>query len=137
MYVRVDVPSDGSCMFHAVALATSTTGTTLRHTVCDFIRTKHAHSLSGLPLSQWIRESEGMSTADYAAQLSKPSTWGGAIELACLSIVLQRCIAVYVMGEAGSAKRIACFGDTLGRPIFILYTGSHYMGLRHGRYNTV
>lgn len=134
MYVRVDVPGDGSCMFHAVAFGLRdnskginghVSGHALRTRVVQMLDTDT--QISGLPIRQWIEESETISASEYANRMK--TAWGGAIELACLSHLVKRCIAVYAM-TGSSARKIASFGEELGDPIFILYTGSHYMALK-------
>jgi hypothetical protein len=126
MYVRVDVPGDNTCLFHAVGHHAKRNGHELRQAVCSFLEQNAATQISGLTLEQWVQYEKHMNMKEYVASIRKGS-WGGAIELQCLAQMLSRCIVVYVMVGSTSARKIATFGT--GGLCPILFTGNHYMAL--------
>ena len=69
--VAEDVPGDGTCMFHALALPLKTTGETLRDLVSKFIEFNHGTIMHGSPISDWILWDTELDAATYAKKLKK------------------------------------------------------------------
>ena len=79
-------PRDGDCLFHSLADQMSLVNKSSPKTVRDLrdelgrfmVTNPHLH-VAGEPLSYWVGHSEGLSVADYAAQVHRLGVWGGAL----------------------------------------------------------
>ena len=134
--VAEDVPGDGTCMFHSLALPLNTTGEVLRDLVSNFIEKHHDVQMHGSAISDWIKWDTGLDALVYASKMRK-RMWGGALEMTILSSILSVPIFVY------SPKSGMCVRITEVRPdvsiasqkapvpyLCLLYVGSsHYMCL--------
>jgi hypothetical protein len=95
-------PRDGDCLFHSLAdqmsLVNKSSPKTVRHLRDELgrfmVTNPHLH-VAGEPLSYWVGHSEGLSVADYAAQVHRLGVWGGALEMAAVSHMYHCCIYVY------------------------------------------
>jgi hypothetical protein len=129
-----DVPGDGNCLFHSVALSINSNATELRKAVVDWMLVPD-QMLHGEKVSEWIQWNGNQNLQQYTQTMSRNGTWGGGIELAVLASILQKPILVYAKDT--EAKRIAEFLpdvkdiDIKTLPtICILYVGrAHYMNL--------
>jgi hypothetical protein len=135
--VAEDVPGDGTCMFHSLALPLQTSGEALRDMVSNFIERHHDMKMHDTLISDWILWDTGMSPSVYVDKMRK-KMWGGALEMTIISSILQTPIFVY------SPKSGMCVRITEVRPdstlasakqsvpyLCLLYVGSsHYMCLR-------
>eukprot|EP01034_Spumella_vulgaris_P024437 gene24437-30783_t len=125
-------PGDGSCLFHSMSygLKSGATATALRSEICRFIQSNPQLSISDTPLQDWVKwDSNGSSVTEYARTMSRGS-WGGGIEMACMS-QLKNC-NVHVYERYGSGfKRISAFDHPVSpesKPVIrVLYGGGvHY-----------
>ena len=107
-------PGDGSCLFHSISGGVNEpalNARTLRAKVCDFIVQNSDCTIAGNPLKDWIAwESAGASVEQYAERMADNLTWGGGIEMACISIMLNVNVHVWEKdGKRGGYERISCF----------------------------
>lgn len=133
-----DVPGAGNCLFEAVGRSINMDATQLRNQVVQFIQQPN-QTLYKEPLDTWIKNSDipCKNIQEYIDYIEKQGTWGGGMELAILSTLLQRPILVFsIENNPNEANRIAEFiPDHISNyqdliPICILYVGrSHYMQL--------
>ena len=117
---RREVPADNSCLFHAVALVAQQDcdGPALRMRCVEVVlahRDKFNAAYLGQPPDQ------------YAAWLAHPTSWGGAIEIAILSFVLQ--IEIVVVDVSANRTETFGAGEGLVTRGFVYYTGKHYDAL--------
>lgn len=143
----VDVPGDGSCMYHAIGLSLHQSGQSLRALLARHMREHPDFLLNAVPLSDWISWQEGgLDVAQYAARVQS-NQWGGALEQALIARLFGRPILVFVRDPSGGqasnhqAVRVStalphdeCDGPVQAVapspiPILVLYTGNHYLGL--------
>ena len=95
-------PRDGDCLFHSLAdqmsLVNKSSPKTVRHLRDELgrfmVTNPHLH-VAGEPLSYWVGHSEGLSVADYAAQVHRLGVWGGALEMAAVSHIYHCDVYVY------------------------------------------
>ncbi len=126
-------PGDGSCLFHSMSygMKSGATATTLRNEICRFIQSNPQLSISDTPLQDWVKwDSNGSSVSEYARTMSRGS-WGGGIEMACMS-QLKGC-NVHVYERYGSGfKRISAFDHPVcpeSKPVIrVLYGGGVHYG---------
>jgi hypothetical protein len=125
-------PGDGSCLFHSMSygLGDGTNATRLRADICAFISNNPSLMISDSPLKDWVKWDAGTSVGDYIRKMSRGS-WGGGIEMACLSQMKQ--VNVHVYEQIGSGyKRISAFDfplDSQSKPIIrVLYRGGVHYG---------
>jgi hypothetical protein len=125
-------PGDGSCLFHSLSygLGGGYTANRLRSEICAFIQANPQCLISETPLKDWVKwDSGGSSVSDYCRKMSRGS-WGGGIEMACLSQMKQVNVHVYER-SGGGYKRISAF-DCASHPenkpiVRVLYCGGvHY-----------
>jgi hypothetical protein len=141
--IAVDVPHDGTCMFHAIGVPLKISGHALRNIVCEYISSYSESVLHEAPLKDWIEWDTGESIKQYEHQL-KNGRWGGSIETTILSSLLN--IPIFVYEPKGNfCKRISesrpdkNVGVTISNNfhklppyICLLYTGrNHYMYLKN------
>jgi hypothetical protein len=81
-------PGDGSCLFHSMSygLPVKSNATRLRAEICAFIQQNPHLKICDTPLSDWVKWDSGATVAEYARHMSRGS-WGGGIEMACVSQV--------------------------------------------------
>ena len=129
----VSQPGDGSCLFHSLSygIKDGSTATTLRREICEYIRANPATPICETPLSDWVKWDSGTSCADYARKMSRGS-WGGGIEMACMSRLKGCNVHVYERHSlTGSFKRISAFDHPIKpeqrKIVRVLYRGGvHY-----------
>lgn len=126
-------PGDGSCLFHSMSygLKDGSNANSLRAEICKFISNNPSFKICDTPLSDWVRWDSESNCADYARRMSRGS-WGGGIEMACVSRIKSCNIHVYEKSFlSGGYKRISAF-DYPDEPqkrncIKVLYQGGvHY-----------
>lgn len=138
-----DVPGAGNCLFEAVGRSVGTDASELRQMVVQWL-TKPNQTLHGEQVAMWIQNGSDIPldannpVASYVDHMSRQGTWGGGIELAVLSTLLQRPIVVFACdSNPNNATRVAEFlpdvaPDTLAQlpAVCVLYVGrAHYMQL--------
>lgn len=125
-------PGDGSCLFHSLSfgLGGGYSASRLRNEICGFIQANPQLLISETPLKEWVKWDSGSSVSDYIRKMSRGS-WGGGIEMACLSQMKQVNVHVYERSGVGF-KRISAFDvpvNTESRPIIrVLYCGGVHYG---------
>ncbi|KAF8201558.1 hypothetical protein BJ912DRAFT_945671 [Pholiota molesta] len=115
------VPDDNSCLFSSAALVfeqNMSKAPQLRQIVADGIRSNaetYNEAILGMPPTQYI------------ATISKPTSWGGAIELSILATHYSAEIASIDV-ETGRIDRFAPgeFGSPSGMRAILIYSGIHY-----------
>ena len=119
---REEVPGDGDCLYHALALHTDTTAADLRLAAADYIEAGH--------LNDYL--AQGHTPQRYAA-LVRAGGWGDQVEITALMRILGR--PIVVLHEDGTPPTMPEHrADFPGAPIFISYNGvDHYTGLRPSR----
>jgi len=58
----------------------------LRAEICQFIQNNPHLKISDTPLQDWVKWDANSTVSEYARKMSRGS-WGGGIEMACLSLV--------------------------------------------------
>lgn len=125
-------PGDGSCLFHSMSygLGGGYSATRLRSEICSFIQANPNLLISETPLKDWVKWDSGSSVTEYSRKMSRGS-WGGGIEMACLSQMKQVNVHVYERSGIGY-KRISAFDcakDAESRPVIkVLYCGGIHYG---------
>ena len=119
---RQEVPGDGDCLYHAIALHTDTTAHDLRHAAAAYIEAGH--------LNDYL--AQGHTPQSYAA-LVRAGAWGDHVEITALMRVLGR--PIVVLHEDGTPPTMPEQRTNFpGAPIFISYNGvNHYTGLQPSR----
>lgn len=86
-------PGDGSCLFHSMSygLPSKSNAARLRAEICQFIQNNPNLKISDTPLQDWVKWDANSSVAEYARKMSRGS-WGGGIEMACVSQVCALCM---------------------------------------------
>lgn len=133
--VRRSVPDDNSCLFSAVGVSCGL-GEDAKHE----LRRMAAQAVAGDPLS-WDEATLGRPRDEYVSWISRPNSWGGAIELAILSKALGSVIkAVDVQtgrideygaegDEAATASPASAAAPPPKSVAMVLYDGIHYDAL--------
>ena len=113
-----EVPADGDCLYHAVALHCPETASGLRSKVAALIE-------KGL-FNDFLTGEEDSS---IRAQRVREGVWGGQIEIQALMHILNR--PIVIMYEQGALPTYPSNTNLFpGEPIFISYNGTnHYTGL--------
>lgn len=119
---RIEVPDDNSCLFNAVSYCfenhTFDMSTVLREITSSII-------LSNPEL--YNEAMLGKGNQEYSEWISKPTSWGGAIEISVLSNYYEA--EIFVFEVANNMKN--CFGEGQGynKRIYLIYDGIHYDAL--------
>lgn len=81
-------PGDGSCLFHSMSygLPSKSNAAKLRAEICQFIQNNPNLQISDTPLQDWVKWDANSTVGEYARKMSRGS-WGGGIEMACVSQV--------------------------------------------------
>ena len=132
-----DVPADGTCMFHSIALPLKTTGKTLRDLVSSYIEDQSSSLMHGSNISEWIQWETDLSVERYVAKMRK-GMWGGALEMTILSSLLRTPIFVYgvknnlcvQMTEIRPDSSLPSLGQTVPYICLLYVNSNHYMHLR-------
>ncbi|KAJ2799130.1 ubiquitin-specific protease otu1 [Coemansia helicoidea] len=115
--VRRSVPRDDSCLFSSLAACLDRQGMTPQQ-----LRALVVSAISASP-SEFNEAVLGQPVREYCEWLSKPSSWGGGIEMAIIS----QAFHVEICSVDIHTLRTDRFGEgRYRRRVFILYTGSHY-----------
>lgn len=133
-------PGDGSCLFHSMSygLGQGYNASRLRSEICTFIANNPNLSISETPLKDWIKWDSGTSVVDYSRKM-RGGSWGGGIEMACVSQMKQ--VNVHVYERSGSGfKRISAFDfpvNNESRPVIrVLYCGGVHYGKHFHQFPT-
>ncbi|CCW63271.1 unnamed protein product [Phytomonas sp. EM1] len=118
-FTRRICPSDNSCLFHACAYIlhdkSRSDGPILRQKCVEFV-ISHPEIFS--------KEVLGEDPYEYAAWLSRPGSWGGAVELEILSRIYET--EIFALDLESSAVRKFGTGNNYSVRGFVVYTGAHY-----------
>mmetsp|Transcript_29975 Transcript_29975/g.75554 ORF Transcript_29975/g.75554 Transcript_29975/m.75554 type:complete len:477 (+) Transcript_29975:60-1490(+) len=104
------MPRDGSCLFHG--LASSLLGATaaqLRREICDFIERRPDAVMAGKPLSEWVLWESGQSHSDYVDMMRSSGEWGGPLEIAVCTHLMNVDVHVYQEVPGGGFQRLVTF----------------------------
>ena len=135
----INVPGDGSCLFHAIGLQVWLKGKSLKSLVISIIERSSHLLLHEQPIKDWIAWDLNLSPQEYAKKL-KEGMWGGSIETTILASLLN--IPIFVYEPKGLyCKRIADSKPDIKFPkirfkekkkdfICLLWLGNHYMILK-------
>ena len=129
-------PGDGSCLFHSMShgIKDGSTANSLRKEICEYIHANPATPICETPLSDWVKWDSNLSCAEYARKMSR-GTWGGGIEMACMSRLKGCNVHVYERdARTGGFKRISAFDHPIKpeqrKVVRVLYRGGvHYDAL--------
>jgi len=132
-----DVPADGTCMFHSIALPMKTSGKTLRDLVSSYIQDQSTSLMHGSKISDWIQWETDLTVDAYVHKMRK-GMWGGALEMTILSSLLRTPIFVYAvknnlcvqMTEIRPDTSLPSLGQTLPYICLLYVNSNHYMHLR-------
>ena len=111
--VRIPVPGDGNCQFHALSIHTDFDHVGLRASVIEFL-SLHIHLFSEFLSYE--------TAAGYLRRMSLPSAWGDHITLMAAARILNR--TIHVVSDAG-VRVIEC-PTADNSPIWLAYNGVHY-----------
>jgi hypothetical protein len=134
-------PGKGSCLYESLADQLVVTHGGPRPSASDvrgelalFLETNPGLLVAGVPLSQWVCESEGLSVPAYAAQARRHATWGGALELAAAACCYSSSVDVYERAGSNGLRHISCFEPPGAPPkarLALLYVSRcHYDSIR-------
>ena len=124
-------PGDGNCLFHSIAYGLGNgDATRLRRDVCNYISNNPSLLISETALKDWVKWDSGGSVKDYVKTMS----WGGGIEMVCVSKMKQ--VNIHVYERVGkSYQRISafdCFPNSNSKPIIrLLYRGGAHYGKKN------
>eukprot|EP00002_Diphylleia_rotans_P021519 TRINITY_DN4185_c0_g2_i6.p1 TRINITY_DN4185_c0_g2~~TRINITY_DN4185_c0_g2_i6.p1 ORF type:complete len:230 (-),score=56.49 TRINITY_DN4185_c0_g2_i6:236-925(-) len=114
-----EVPNDNSCCFHALAYVleskSRTKGSFIRQQIADHIR-KHPDLYNENTLEKTNKE--------YVEWISKPTSWGGELELIIAADIYNTEIVVLDVGHMSCIK-MGEHPQRKGR-VFLLFDGIHY-----------
>ena len=104
------------------------TSNDLRKMTCDYMENNQDKELANTSIKKWIEftaTSEGYDNIDdYIIAMRKPSQWGGGLELAIISKMLNINIRVVKGGKTVSKFKNS---NNPKLKIYLKYTGSHYI----------
>lgn len=137
-YTVTGIPSDGRCLFRAIAYGTCvrsgqpTPNENFQQELADDLRNKVVDELiSRRSESEWFIEEDFDS---YVKRMREPYVWGGEPELLMASHVLKMPITVHLLDKSsGELISVAEYGKEYGseNPIRVLYHGfGHYDALQ-------
>ena len=129
-------PGDGNCLFHSMSygIKDGSNANLLRKEICEYILANPATPICETPLSDWVKWDSNSSCAEYARKMSRGS-WGGGIEMACMSRLKGCNVHVYERdARTGGFKRISAFDHPIKpeqrKIVMVLYRGGvHYDAL--------
>lgn len=127
--VLVEQPKDGSCLFHSVAYGLrrdKVCSAELRIDIAAFIAAHPSEKIADTTIEDWVRMATGKNHQSYAKSLADPDTWGGDLELAVATRIMDININVFEPQEAdGHYCCIASFGrpdrTELGSTVSVVY----------------
>ena len=102
----IDVPSDGSCLFHSIALPLKVKGNDLRTVVLHIVQKYYSNCFNGVDIIDWLRWDGYSNQSDYIKQNTKSTSWGGAFEMSILSTFLNLNITVYEKQRSHVCKKV-------------------------------
>lgn len=128
----IDVPGDGSCMYHSCSIYLKESATEIRQRLSQYIKQNPDVKLNDTCLKDWIMWGDGMTTDQYAQRTISSGTWGGAMELTLISHIYRVNISVlrptkdcYVLVSDIDFPN----ADRLDR-MYLQWTGGHYCYLK-------
>jgi len=124
----IEQPKDGSCLFHSIAygLRDKVCSWELRRDMAAFIAAHPSEKIADTTIEEWVQMATGKSHQSYARSLAHPDTWGGDLELALATRIMDININVFEPQEAyGHFCCIASFGrpdrTELGSTVSVVY----------------
>lgn len=119
----VQVPGDGACLFHSLALGLQVlglqgeTGMSVRNRIADFISKNPDYLIAGTKLQDWIQWDSRQTVQEYASTLRRGDRWGGAIEMSVFSHIWRVNVGVYELSVGGFGwRRISDFSAEKKHP---------------------
>jgi len=109
----VEQPKDGSCLFHSIAygLGDKTCSVELRRDIAAFIAGHPSDKIANTTIQDWVKMVTGEDHYAYAEALADRNTWGGDLELAVATRIMDVNINVFEPQEVeGQFRCIASFG---------------------------
>ena len=140
-----DVPGDGDCLFHALALGINRVhgisfvkdglcgGVRLRALLLRFVSNSANVRIDGMAVQEWIRACHHESIDEYRARMRVAGgrrTWGGYLEVAFLAhaISAHRALTVAVLHRRRDAWAVyAATGPCDAAGFAVAWTGNHWM----------
>ena len=123
----VRVPTDGNCLFHAIAHAErGLTASALRARVVDWVEahwTSKVAALGGMAVRDLVAAA---SPRDYAHTMRRDGAWAGVPEIVAAERVLGRPISVVAPFGDGTYRRIHGAPSALADAIYVSYHNAHY-----------
>jgi hypothetical protein len=83
-----------SCLFQSISELVGEPHQTVRKKVCDFMQDSSDVVHEDAKLKDWIKW-QGSTPRKYIRQMRKPSVWGGAMEIACITYIYNVSVKVY------------------------------------------
>lgn len=101
----------------------------LRTKITDFMHENPKYSLESGTVEEWIKlAAEDMNTnsTSYIRDMTRASTWGGAMEMAVMSKIFNIQIDVIGRGAEKPLAQFNCTGGGAEAKFTIHWSGSHY-----------
>jgi hypothetical protein len=123
-----------SCLFISIGRLLNKSPDDVRSEVCDFMAHNLETEFQGMQIADWIKwQTNATTPAEYIAMMRKPSTWGGAMEIAMCTKLYRVDIHVY-SASLIQKKRLAEFvwdeSRTACVQLHISWTGAHFEPMR-------
>lgn len=113
----VEQPKDGSCLFHSIArgLSDRTCSAELRRGIAAFIAAHPSEKIANTTIEDWVKIIAGKNHRSYAKSLASPDTWGGDLELAVATRIMDININVFEQCQEEPKGHFRCIAS-FGRP---------------------
>lgn len=135
VYRIVEVPADGACLFHCLALANkSTDAADCKHWIADYIQ-EHADDAMNrstityrVAISSEFGWPEDEAPVTYASEIERADTWGGAIDISAFADASRRLVRVYARDGGDGLRVLQDFWPVKVRlrAVRLLYENDHY-----------
>lgn len=117
-----EIPGDGHCLYHAVALYLGKDKEILRNEVANYLET-HLNEMR-----EFIVLPSGSTIEQYIQSIRQGQEWAAHVEIQVLMRVLNR--PIVVIGSDNTIRNRDDIAQFAGEPIFVWYNGSaHYNAL--------
>ena len=136
--LAVNVPSDGTCLFHAMSLPFRIDGHGLRKFISSYISNHAEKELHGQTIKDWIYWDKSTKSEEYSKDIDS-GMWGGALEITLFSSIIGIPIFIYEPDDTNKRCNLIseCYPDkslqlyfTEIKNIGLLWVNkSHYMNL--------
>ncbi|CEP01491.1 unnamed protein product (mitochondrion) [Plasmodiophora brassicae] len=114
-----EIPSDNSCLFHAVRYALQGRNPTAQTTIEDLRRAVADEILSNP--SEFPDALLGKPADEYCNWITRPDSWGGEVEL----VILSKITGLQLVAVDVRTMQLHCYGQGRER-VYLLYDGIHY-----------